>query len=527
MLLLLFIYGCEKYKVDEVIQLSGNNRVELEKVLSYYSKEVPDKEKLKAAKFLISNMKWHKSIVTTDSIRIANSFLDSLIYQADSILYKTVFEDSVYAINTPKPLIDAQIEFKRKNYEYSKKYSPKTSNKERYDYEYLSAKQLIEHIDFAFSLKHSSPYLKDISFEDFCEYILPYRTVPDMPVVDFPKSYAELFSKYLKNIDTDSIQQMVNQYNSTIIKLKNFFLLSSYNDEIIGYRKLLYRKNVDCLELANYATLILRAYGLPVATEYNIAYKQLQGKHHRCAILIQNKNWLRWSPDVMRTFSEEYNYIQNSGSMNLYRYTYSAQKDTVGIITHFPKFHYQDIKLNMDKGPYQYYRVQTKEGQPLHLAEAQLLTEQRYGYKEVLPATPLPILSPNNILFIQNKIRLKECNANQWTRAQDGNPLTVEYNPTILFSLKHPCFATYFRFLPINSDNNISPENIYQLRCWSHEKWTVWKNDTAKYNFLEYNLFPGELYWLKCLSGGKEESPFTIDKEGNVKFIYETKIPKK
>lgn len=42
---------------DEVLQISGENRAELEKVLSHYSHDSIDKRKFNAARFLIANMK--------------------------------------------------------------------------------------------------------------------------------------------------------------------------------------------------------------------------------------------------------------------------------------------------------------------------------------------------------------------------------------------------------------------------------------------------------------------------------------
>ncbi len=675
--MLVFFCACERYKVDEVMQLAGENRHELEKVLFHYAKENPSSEKLEAAKFLISNMKWHKSVIVPEPTRKANLFLDSLISQADSILYE-IHDNS----NTKGKieLAKAQADFCRKNLELFRLYSPEGGYKERYDYEHLTAKQIIDHIDFSFTLKKSSPYLKDINREDFYEYVLPYRPCPELPIVDFPQSYFELFHKYMKDVPTDSIQQLADTYYSVIKKLRGFFLLFPCNNELIGYRELLHNTEGGCFELTNYAVSAMRVCGLPTATEFNIGYKQLRGKHFRCVIANSRKEWQRWTLTTTQMIKEGENFMHDSGCMNLYRYTYSAQKDTpyflhgtgeyipdelsspcikdvtdeviptlslslpfkaecdnkvaylasfnsgehtgmravtwgtirngkatfhhviperiyflvyyeptgtpkvvgtpfyvnssgkmkefladsttrvrtvihrkfpqkpslversktltgavitasndenfaeadtVGTISHLPIGLFQDVTLTTGEKPYQYYRIQTKENIPLHLAEAELLTRANYGYKEVSAATPLPCLSyKDTTSTVSGLVRLKECPSSEPQAAKDGNPLTVELRSVLQFTFNRPYRATHLRFLPINADNHITPEYIYELRHWSNGEWVTHKTDTAKYHFLEYDLYPEELYWLKCLSGGKEESPFTIDKDGNVEFIY-------
>jgi hypothetical protein len=59
-LLLLFLFGCQQSfklsdNVNEVLNKSGDNRIELEKVIKHYQNP-KDSLKLKAALFLIGNM---------------------------------------------------------------------------------------------------------------------------------------------------------------------------------------------------------------------------------------------------------------------------------------------------------------------------------------------------------------------------------------------------------------------------------------------------------------------------------------
>ena len=53
-------------RVDTVLSISGANRTELETVLHHYEHEP---QKLKAAKFLIANMRYHHSYYSKRNIR--------------------------------------------------------------------------------------------------------------------------------------------------------------------------------------------------------------------------------------------------------------------------------------------------------------------------------------------------------------------------------------------------------------------------------------------------------------------------
>ena len=55
-------------ELDKALRLSGDNRIELEKVIRHFSQDTSDSLKLKAALFLIENMPGHCSVV--DSCRL-------------------------------------------------------------------------------------------------------------------------------------------------------------------------------------------------------------------------------------------------------------------------------------------------------------------------------------------------------------------------------------------------------------------------------------------------------------------------
>ena len=159
-------------KLLQALELSGKNRVELEKVLAYYSKYREDKVKLKAAEFLISNMHIYssKEAIQLDKF---DAFFDSVgTMEVPKYCSANVRKSSHIDINK-----EIQLEkiYHIWNY-YRDMYGPPDEYHINYknDLKKISADLLIENIDYAFKA-WEYPWAKHLSFEQFCEYVLPYR----------------------------------------------------------------------------------------------------------------------------------------------------------------------------------------------------------------------------------------------------------------------------------------------------------------------------------------------------------------
>ena len=148
----LTLVSCSQFP-DEVIrslELADDNRVELEKVLDHYK---GDHLKYQAAEYLIRNMPF---------------------YGYNEVLpeFEPVF-DSMALI----PVGDYEF---RKN-KYIRFFESVTGKGEtrpgilKYDIREVTAGFLIENIDLAFEAWQEIPEDKRASFEEFCDYILPYR----------------------------------------------------------------------------------------------------------------------------------------------------------------------------------------------------------------------------------------------------------------------------------------------------------------------------------------------------------------
>lgn len=153
-LIILGVIGisCSNYSTElsYALHLSGNNRDELQKVLSHFSEQEKDTLKYNAAVFLIKNMPYHYSV----SEEKRDNY-DSIIYSAYPNI--TTFEvNALYNV------------LMRDSLTFDNRYIIK-------DIETISSEYLIHHIDFMFDIWRNTPWLEDVSSLDFFEYLLSYK----------------------------------------------------------------------------------------------------------------------------------------------------------------------------------------------------------------------------------------------------------------------------------------------------------------------------------------------------------------
>lgn len=135
-------------KVSAALDVAGENRCELEKVLEYYKSVKPDEFKYQAAEFLISNMPYHYSTQ------------GEAVEQYDSAY--------VEMAKVPLPQRDSVFEHCSRGIDMS-------SMKIGIDIRTVSADFLIHHIDQACDLWQSTGWKDQYPVSIFYNYVLPYR----------------------------------------------------------------------------------------------------------------------------------------------------------------------------------------------------------------------------------------------------------------------------------------------------------------------------------------------------------------
>jgi len=150
---LTLLFSCTKNtELTNALEMAGANRTELEKVLTHYSKNPGDSLKLRAAEFLISNMVYHHTF--------EHKNLKSYYAEMTALNYNSLSADKCHN------KIDS----------LSLKYNIESKDlKIKYDLFTIKAVYLIKNIDIALDDWCNNPWVEHLSFEEFCEYVLPYR----------------------------------------------------------------------------------------------------------------------------------------------------------------------------------------------------------------------------------------------------------------------------------------------------------------------------------------------------------------
>ncbi len=229
----------EKYLEDALV-MAGDNRSELEKVLNHYA---DNPERLQAAKWLISNMPFHHTKTGSELDKYRRYYEIA----ADQTLNPQTIKDSLDSIYGTLDLTKLKIV---------------------YDIETLDSAYIVENIDAAFEARERWPWGKNVRWEDFLEFVLPYR-LGDESLMNWRR---EIIEEYRDLID--SIASLPEAATPRIasdllykewIWRKNFKWTSRLPDgprigpAIVGW------KTGACREKADGMCYLLRAVGLPAS----------------------------------------------------------------------------------------------------------------------------------------------------------------------------------------------------------------------------------------------------------------------
>lgn len=291
--------------LETVLQVAGENRQELEKVLRYYKKNSSDSLKYKAACFLIENMPFY---TYSDGEQLDN-------YKSYYVWLKTSKG------KTPQEIADSV-----KNV-----YGPmKEPNKKR-DIMEIDSAYLCHNIDWAFKVWQEQPWGKNISFETFCEYLLPYR-IGDEPLTYWRETYYEKYNSLLDSLrmsDSLDIEDPVVAANYLISKLpdKSYYYTSvtPYPFGHIGPEYVQYLSGT-CREVTDFAVYLFRALGIPCAIDFVPARSYINAGHFWLTTWNKDgEEYMTDFPQKLRPVRKNWWYRWDDSS-KVYRYTFSVNR---------------------------------------------------------------------------------------------------------------------------------------------------------------------------------------------------------
>lgn len=235
-------------KLVESLEFAGKNRVELQKVLDHYKN---DSIKLKAAIYLIENMPQHFSYIIPDMDKLE--------------LYKVKSVKEGYL--THQDSIDIMLLSQSFN-----------KIQKIYDSHVITADYLIQNIDFSFYIWTHQPWGKYLTFDDFCDRILPYR-IEHEPLelwkIDYYKSFNPILDSLYQGTDVVGACDVLIRYIEKEGFPNNYLMPIELPRYKASYLK--EHKVGGCRESTDFITYVMRSLGIPVSVDqlyYSIGLNQ-------------------------------------------------------------------------------------------------------------------------------------------------------------------------------------------------------------------------------------------------------------
>ncbi|GAB6011371.1 hypothetical protein [Viscerimonas tarda] len=365
-LLMLFLcvtsYCNAQDDVAKALNLAGANRAELEKALEHYRGK--DERKYQAACFLIASMPYHQSdrmIMLNDEHHRFFANASSLFKEAKVVDVKKVVKENDH------------IEF-RKKLALAFDTLPLPINKGMAaDIKTISSDFLIDNIDSAFDVWENNPLLKKMSFDDFKEFILPYRTSSE--TLGLKRSeIRKMYEKILSKDGYNTIRFAVENYKDFMIKQHWVYEFVHSKASFDMYDLFISSPKPDCHEEISWTCNFLRSCGIPVVYEFTSQWTEREKRHFWCA-----------SPDsigVVMPYTAPYRNLGEDWDSDI-KYAGKVFRKQFGVNKKSPYF------------------LHAKDEYIPHILSSPLLSDQTHRYHQTITLRiPFSSETPNNLAYL-------------------------------------------------------------------------------------------------------------------------------
>ena len=267
LVLCILLCSCQKSALDRALELAGENVSELQQVMDYYSNNPADSLKYRAAVFLIENMPGHFSF--------GGASVDSFYTDVDSLI-KT-------DINRLEPMRNAIDSL-------ALRYGLPGKAIKMEDVNHITADYLIANIEAAFRVWPRGGFAQHLSFDEFCELILPYR-VGNEPLESWRDSVGKEYD-YLSTMGYHEGWEY-SAYNACCEvnnKLKEEAAATLYPFNVFEVERYSTMRKLSVGSCQNHTAKVLfamRAKGIPVTVDFTPqwAYRDMG---HSWDVLLNN-----------------------------------------------------------------------------------------------------------------------------------------------------------------------------------------------------------------------------------------------
>lgn len=271
---LILALSCKKPEIiirnslEQSLTYAGNNRAELEKVIAYFSKNTEDSLRLKSALFLIDQMK-HNVHYGGRGLEVYEPLFSRAAGMDEERIGKWI--DSLKQKTPAGELEDIKI---------------------KQDLQHLRADYLIKNIEQAHLAWESAPWKDAVSYNAFCNFILPYKSFSEYP----EKWRSWLQEKYAGILETRKVPKTMEDYCCAFVEEERswfrysevFFNLPS----TLSIRNIFKVKQGACVEMANLAAYTSRAWGIPVAIDFTPQWANHTAGHAWNALITSDTSFI-------------------------------------------------------------------------------------------------------------------------------------------------------------------------------------------------------------------------------------------
>ncbi len=385
----------------KVVLNSSNNKKELQDVLDHYNTP-KDSLKLKAAYFLIGNM-------SNKSFKPYNQAQEKLIGYVDSIYAELDHNDYKKQFNK----VNASISSKW----YNLKEVYIAPSERIKDIDVITSKLLIENIDYAFDAWDKVPWADSYTFEEFCEYVLPYRSRYDIPV-HWRKKFNEKFSWVLDSIkDSSDLLYASKLINDSLNWGYNYIFTDFPQTSIIDVERI--NRGV-CRQHTSLKIAALRSIGIPIA--------DVSGLQSTTWAIVPDKENKFWGWEDIHSPEKNSPYIDTKRYIDypkIYEYSFKIQD-----------FPFKNIPVN--DIPQRFFDLSRKD-----------ITQEHTDFMDV--SIDLSISSPKKTDFVYlcifNKSS-KKWEAADWSKIKDNK---ADFNQMGLGCVYLPMYYSNRQYYPASN----------------------------------------------------------------------------
>ena len=291
------------------LKAAGDNKSELKAVLKHYRTEDKDPEKLKAAKYLIANMPAHYSYADTAMVNR---------YYAVALQILKSGKDAEWQRDTLRVISERDF--------------PGMSQNVVSDVQVMTSDYLIYSIDHAFAQWRTRPWAKHLTYEEFRDWLLPYKVTELQSFDAWRDTLSAHFSDSISNLPVgdDRCRTIYGALdivrNEMVGKLNPYITwTTAAGHPLLSAETMAYTTYGSCLDYVTLGTAVFCSLGLPAVIDNVPLWGRNHEGHTWYTLLSDNGIQMPSQNDI--TIPAGWGFYPYQRFPKIYRQSYGIDRD--------------------------------------------------------------------------------------------------------------------------------------------------------------------------------------------------------